>query len=308
MSIVYKSELQRGLYWQQQFARELPDIAFHLWPETGDPTQVEYLIAWIPPEDCGERFPNLKVVFSVGAGVDQFDVRQLPPGVKVVRMVDPGITQGVVEYVTLATLALHRDLPAYLNQQRQAEWHALDWVPAGERRVGIMGLGNMGQAVIRQLQGLGFALRGWSRSRHALAGIDIFAGSEELPAFLADCDILVCMLPLTDDTRHILCADTFAHLPDGARLINAGRGGHLVEQDLLAALDSGRIHSAFLDVAEQEPLPPEHPFWQHPGVIFTPHIAGVTRAGSAYRQLIDNVRRHRAGDAMIGEVDTSLGY
>ncbi|NHN37868.1 glyoxylate/hydroxypyruvate reductase A [Pseudomaricurvus alcaniphilus] len=286
----------------------MPELSFHLWPDVGDPEAVEFLVAWLPPDNMLELFPNLRVVFSVGAGVDHFDLSAFPPQLQLVRMLDPGIAQGMVEYVTLGTLALHRDMPRFLQQQRQQQWQAQPWVPAQQRRVGVMGLGNLGRAVIAQLRSLGFQLNGWSRSAHQLQGVTCFAGWEQLPDFLQQTDLLICLLPLTAETRHILCARNFNHLPAGAALINAGRGGHLQEEDLLAALDSGQLGAAMLDVLQEEPPGYSHPFWQHPKIWLTPHIAGVTSHDSGCDVLLDNVRRFRQGLPMHGAVDLSRGY
>jgi len=308
MSILYNSDPERGRQWRQRFAEEEPNVPFYIWPDVGDPGAVEYLVAWNPPEAFFENFPNLRVVFSVGAGVDQFDLNHFPSSVTLVRMLDPGITQGIVEYVTLGVLALHRNLPEYLAAQRVARWEPIPSLPAQRRRVGIMGLGNLGRAVIEQLQNFGFPLSGWSRSRHVIPGVRCFAGREELPDFLGQTNILVCLLPLTDTTRGILCSETFDLLPQGARLLNAGRGGHLCEKDLLQALDSGRISAALLDVLDKEPPARDHPFWQHPRILMTPHIAATTQADSGCQVLLDNIRRHRAGLVMSGEVDRNSGY
>lgn len=307
ISIVYKSEPQRGEHWRARFAEQEPSLPFHIWPEVGDPAAVEYLVAWQPPADLS-CFPQLRVIFSIGAGVDQFDLSSLPPQVKLVRMLDPGITQGMVEYATLAVLALHRDLPRYLEAQRAARWQALPGLSAQRRRVGIMGLGNLGRAVCSQLQHLGFPVSGWSRSRHSLPGLTCFAGTGELPQFLSQVDILVCLLPLTEETRGILCADTFASLPEGACLVCAGRGGHLREQDLLDALASGQLQAAVVDVLEPEPPASEHPFWQHPRILLTPHIAATTQADSGGDVLLENIRLERAGLPIPGEVDRGAGY
>jgi len=265
-------------------------------------------VAWQPPEQPFARYPNLRVVFSVGAGVDQFDLHSFPDHVRLVRMLDPGITQGMIEYATLAVLSLHRDLPAYLGAQREGRWQAIPWVPAQRRTIGIMGLGKLGQAVAAQLRAMGFPVCGWSRSQRNIDGLRSYAGAGQFEGFLGECNILVCLLPLTESTRGILNAETFRQLPRGARLINIGRGGHLCEIDLLEALDNGQLSAAVIDVLEEEPPRPDHPFWHHPGILLTPHVAATTQVDSGFEVLLDNIRRHRAGQALLGEVDLGAGY
>jgi glyoxylate/hydroxypyruvate reductase len=225
-----------------------------------------------------------------------------------VRMVEPGIVQGMVEYVTHAVLGLHRDMPQYRRQQQEGRWQPLPVRPAGERRVGVLGLGSLGQAVLAQLVSLGFDCAGWSRSRHEVDGVQCHAGSDELPAFLARTDILVCLLPLTDSTRGFLDAKLFSMLPMGAGLVHVGRGPHLVEHDFLEALASGRIGDAVLDVTDPEPLPPAHAFWRHPRIQLTPHIASMTQPLSAAEAVLGNLRRFEAGEPMAGLVDRTRGY
>ncbi|MFC7735797.1 2-hydroxyacid dehydrogenase [Roseomonas sp. GCM10028921] len=308
MSFVYKSEPLRGAEWRRLFTEALPDLPFHIWPETGDPAGVRYLAAWQPPEDIATRFPALEVLFSVGAGVDQFDLGALPPSVQVVRMVEPGLTAGMVQYVTLSVLALHREFPLFLDQQRRGIWAATKGVRAERRRVGVLGLGVLGLAAVKALRGFGFAVSGWSRCRRDLDGAPSFAGTGELPAFLAELDILVCLLPLTEETRGMLCASLFDVMPRGAGVVNAGRGGHLVAADLLAALDSGQVSAAILDVSDPEPPPPDHPFWHHPRIWLTPHVASMTHAETGGEAVIENIRRHRRGEPMLGLVDRLRGY
>lgn len=308
MSFVYKSDPVRGRQWAEIFAREAPALAFRIWPDIGDPVQVRFLAAWEPPARLGELFPNLQVLFSSGAGVDQFDFAALPAGLPVVRMVEPGIIGGMVEYVSWAVLALHRDMLQYRRQQAQAQWKAAPVRPAGHCRVGVLGLGSLGRAALAQLRSFGFDCAGWSRSRHQVDGVQCFAGADELPAFLARTQILVCLLPLTDETRGFLDATLFAQLPRGAGLVQVGRGPQLVQVDLLAALAQGRIADAVLDVTDPEPLPPDHPFWQHPNIWLTPHIASMTQPDTAARVVLDNLRRFEAGEEMVGRVDRARGY
>lgn len=309
MSLLYLSDPARGATWARHFADHAPDIAFHMDPCACDPREVRYLVTWEPPTELTARYPALEVLFSVGAGIDQFDLSALPPDLAVVRMIEPGIVSGMVEYVTMAVLALHRHLPRYLDQQRRGLWQPEAMLTAAaERRVGVLGLGVLGRAVLKALAPFGFPLAGWSRSPHAVDGVATFAGSGELGAFLSRTDILICLLPLTEETRGLLGAPLFDALPCGAMLVNVGRGGHLVADDLVAALDSGRIGAAVLDVADPEPLPPEHPFWRHPGILLTPHIASMTQPDTAAAVVLDNLRRHRAGQPMLGRVDRAHGY
>ncbi|MCO5397544.1 2-hydroxyacid dehydrogenase [Ralstonia soli] len=307
-TFLYKSDPVRGRQWAEVFRQHAPEIDFRIWPDVGDPQRVRFLAAWEPPADLATQFPQLEVLFSSGAGVDQFDFAALPPALPVVRMVEPGIVRGMVEYVTQAVLSLHRDIPAYRRQQQTGEWRPLPVRPAAERRVGVLGLGSLGQAVLAQLLDFGFDCAGWSRSQHVVEGVQCFAGQEALPAFLARTDILICLLPLTDATRRMLNATLFAHLPQGAMLVHVGRGPQLVSDDLLAALDSGQLSEAMLDVTDPEPLPAGHALWKHPRIHITPHIASMTQPLSAAAVVIDNLRRFNAGEPMIGLVDRTRGY
>jgi glyoxylate/hydroxypyruvate reductase A len=307
-SFLYKSDPVRGRQWAEVFAQRAPALPFRIWPDVGDPADVHYLAAWEPPADIATRFPNLKLLFSSGAGVDQFDFSVLPAELPVVRMVEPGIINGMVEYVTHAVLDLHRDMPAYRRQQQQGQWQPLPVRPAAERRVGVLGLGSLGQAVLASLQRFGFDCAGWSRSRHAIEGVDCLAGPAELDHFLARTDILVCLLPLTDATRGFLGTPLFSKLPRGAQLVHVGRGAQLVTDDLLAALDSGRLAEAVLDVTDPEPLPAGHALWAHPRVRITPHIASMTQPHSAAAVVLDNLQRFQRGEPLLGLVDRIRGY
>jgi glyoxylate/hydroxypyruvate reductase A len=308
MAILHLGDEERGRAWREAFARELPEVDFRCSPDEGELTDVRHLVAWTIPLGMIEQLPNLEVIFSIGAGVDQLDLSEVPEGVRIVRMIDPGLTRTMTEYVAMAVLALHRDLPLYISQQRAGRWRPQDVLLARERSVGVMGLGELGLAALDALRLFDFKLSGWSRSARELPEVKCYAGGDELGAFLAGCDILICMLPLTAETRGVLNRDLFRQLPRGARLVNVGRGAHLVQDDLLDALESDHLAAAILDVTDPEPLSPEHPLWRHPAVFITPHLAGVTRHDSAIHPLLDNVRRLAAGMLLQGEVDRTRGY
>jgi glyoxylate/hydroxypyruvate reductase A len=308
MSVLYKSDLARGQAWAGYFATHAPELQFRIWPDSGDLAAVEYLVTWAPAPELLRQLPNLQVIFSTGAGVDHIDFSAVPPTVPVVRMVEPGIINGMVEYVSWAVLAIHRTMREYATLQSAGQWRELAVVPASARCVGVMGLGVLGTAVLGRLGSFGYRLAGWSRTRRELIGVQTWAGAAELPAFLQRCDMLVCLLPLTSETRGILNARLFAQLPRGATLINVGRGAELDNDALLAALASGQLSQAILDVTEPEPLPPGHPFWHHPGITLTPHIASVTQPLSAAAVLLDNLRRHRRGEPLHDQIDRGRGY
>lgn len=308
-TILFKSDVDSARDWKQALQSAMPELEVRIWPDSGDSDDIEYALIWTPIGDVLHTLPNLKVVFSLGAGVDHL-LRQkgLRRDVPIVRMVDSALTQGMSEYLLFHVLRYHRRMPEYAAQQHERRWQQLPQVVPQKRRIGIMGLGIMGADVASKLAALDFNVAGWSRSHKCLTGIQCFYGTDQLHTFLSDTEILICLLPLTLHTKAIINQQTLATLPRGAYVINVARGAHVNEDDLLAALESGHVAGATLDVFADEPLPAGHPFWGHPAVTVTPHIASLTNPSTAAAHIVTNIRRHQRGRALTDVVDWEKGY
>ncbi|MGL4964963.1 MAG: 2-hydroxyacid dehydrogenase [Inquilinus sp.] len=306
---VFASATDDPAQWLPALRAAMPALEVRVWPEIGDPAEIDYAIVWKPPAGMLAGLPNLKVIYSLGAGIDTM-LRDpaLPAEVPLVRMVDLSLTEGMVEFVAEQVLAIHRQARTYRAQQAAGVWEQHDQRLARDVTVGILGLGTLGSAAARVLQALNFRVAGWSRTPKAVEGVEGFAGAAQLDAFLAQSEILVCLLPLTAETENILDRRLFAALPRGAWVINAGRGHQLVDADLIAALDSGHLAGAVLDVFRTEPLPADHPFWTHPKVVLTPHVAANNNATYATLRLAEQIARFERGEPMQDVVDRSRGY
>jgi len=291
--------------WVTALSPAAPAVELRVWPDQGAADEVDYVVTWGQPRGFFARFPRLKAIFWTGAGVDGLLLDPDLPDVPITRMVDDSLRRGMVEFVTERVLHYHRLMPQYAAQQRAREWRVLMPPLARDRTVGVLGLGELGGACAQALAGLGFKVRGWSRSPRMLPGVDARTGP--IADFLPGCEIIACVLPLTPQTRGILNRETFARL-DGAWLINAGRGGHLEEEDLIPALDEGRLAGASLDVFRTEPLPPEHLFWGDPRIVVTPHAAALTHPSTAGPKILENLRRAVAGEPLNELVDRARGY
>ena len=308
MALLFYSKVDDPEEWTEALRRAEPALDVRVWPNIGDAADIDAALVWRPPTGMLASLPNLKAIFSLGAGVDHVFADAELPDLPVVRLVDPALTSQMVEYVLLAVLHHHRRMDTYRAYQARSEWHQLPAADTGACRVGVMGLGEIGQAIARALAGFGFAVAGWSRTPKRMDGTESFYGADQLAPFLGRSDIVACVLPLTGETTGILGASAFAAMPKGAYVINAGRGGHLVEADLMAALDSGHLSGAWLDVCQDEPLPSENPLWRQPNVTITPHIAGWVLPRTASIQVIENLRRVLAGEPPRNIVDPARGY
>ncbi|MGH6953325.1 MAG: 2-hydroxyacid dehydrogenase [Alphaproteobacteria bacterium] len=308
-ALLFKSTYDDSSHWGRVLGTHVPGLEVRVWPEVGRVEDIAYALVWKPEHGDLKRYPNLKVILSLGAGVDHvFEDPELPRGVPVARIVDLDLAAQLSEYVLYGVLHFHRKMPAYLENQRRREWGKPGRAVARQCRVGVMGLGVIGGDAARKLAALDFDVRGWSRTEKRIEGIKCFHGSDQLAPFLRETDILVCVLPLTRATNGIINAKTLALLPRGAHLINIARGAHIVDDDLLAALDSGQIAGALLDVFRAEPVPREHRFWTHPKVIITPHIAGDPNPDTAAEQVADNILRARAGRPLANVVNAAAEY
>jgi len=274
------------------------------------PEDVDYVQSFRPPHGLLKTFPNLKTIFSLGAGVDGFlSDPEFPKHVPLVRFVDPQLSTEMAQYVVMHTLLQHRHQRDFDAAQATGKW-AQRVLPrrTADTRIGILGLGEIGTVAGERLRDLGFPVSGWSRSRKSVRDIESYAGQDELEAFLRISDFLICLLPLTHETRGILNAKTFATLPEGAYVINVARGGHLVEADVITAIDSGHLAGATLDVFETEPLPETSPLWRHPKIIVTPHIAAITDPRIAVQYILEGIARNERGETLENIVDVDREY
>ena len=285
-----------------------PDMDLRVWPDDGDQADVTFTLVWSQPQGLFSQYPNLQVIASMGAGVDSLlQDASIPAQAKVVRMVDPRLVSQMGDYVLAAVLNHVRQFPDYAQYQQQHQWQPIQPRNIDSVTVGVMGLGQIGSAVATRLSQLGFKVVGWSRRERSVANVQVFSG-QQLSDFLAISEILICLLPLTAETENVLNVDTLGQLPQGAYVVNVARGNHLVEADLLSLIDHHHLAGACLDVFRQEPLPQEHPFWSHPKITITPHIASLTDPVSVAPQIIDNYRRMAAGQPLLNQVDIQQGY
>jgi glyoxylate/hydroxypyruvate reductase A len=293
--------------WRDAVAKHLPGMELRIWPEANDLDDIEYLAFIRPDFDVIPPLPNLKAMFSRSAGVEAFIDHPKLPKVPLGKVEPAGGDPMMTEYVVMHVLRLHRDMPGYAQAQANREWLRKPIVRPEQRRVGFLGYGLMSKAPALVLKSLGFPVSAWVRSPRQ-EEVPIFHGPDQLEPFLNQTDIAVCLLPLTPETEGIFCARTFAMMPEGAMVINVGRGGHVVDADLIAALDSGQLSYAVLDALKPEPLPPESPLWLHPKVTVMPHVARRPTVDQLMVELAANIRSVEAGGGLLQQIDVTTGY
>jgi glyoxylate/hydroxypyruvate reductase A len=309
LAILYADDPNDAQAWARAIAILDSRLELRFWPDWGEASDVDFVIVGGKAPGDLRRFGNLRAIQSTWAGVNHLLTDPgLPPERPLARMVDRGLTVSMTEYVVMHALDQARRGPDLRAAQRARQWLDLPQRLPGDIRIAILGLGALGVDAGNRLRDLGFDMRGWSRSPKSLPGIACFVGQDELPACLADVEILICLLPLTDETRGILGTQVFTHLKRGASLIHAARGAQLVEADLMQALADGRLSHAVIDVFATEPLPPAHPFWKHPAITVTPHVAAITRPGTGAEDIVENYGRALRGEALINQVDRAQGY
>ncbi len=294
--------------WRATFEEKLPDLEIRNWPDAEDLADIEYLAFMHPDFDSLPVFPNLKAMFSRAAGVESFVRHPKLPKVPLCKVEPPGGDPMMTEYVVMHVLRFHRDMPGYQAAQANREWRRTTIVRPEQRHVGFLGFGMMARAPALVLKSLGFKVSAWVRNPRRADDVPIWYGADQLDPFLQQTDIAVCLLPLTKETEGIFCARTFAMMPRGAMLINVGRGKHVVDEDLIEALDSGQLSYAALDALWPEPLPPTSPLWLHPKVTVMPHVARRPTVAQIVTEIAANIRSIQAGGRLLQEVDIETGY
>ncbi|MGF7158896.1 glyoxylate/hydroxypyruvate reductase A [Rhodoligotrophos appendicifer] len=313
MAVLYIAQGWDLAPWQEAIEQQAPDREARIWPDYGDPTEIDYALVWKPPHGVFKTFPNLKGIFNLGAGVDHLMADRTLPDIPIGRIIDPNMTMRMTEYVVLQVLLHHRQQLLLSEAQRSRKWASINQPAAADVRVGVMGLGVLGGDAAEKLRQLGFRVAGWSRTAKQLAGIECFCGAEQFTAFLNRTDIVVCLLPHTPETEGLLNADAFKALAKdgplaGPVLINAGRGKVHVETDILHALESDDLHAVSLDVFEQEPLDPGSPLWSHPRAVITPHIASDSDPKSLTTFILRQMKRIEAKKEIEARIDLAQGY
>ena len=306
MNITFCCSDTKAEPWLTGLRAALPGAKIEVW-QAGAPL-ADHAVVWAPPQQFFDEQPQLKGIFNIGAGVDALLKLRLPPQAIVVRLDDAGMSVQMAEYVCHAVIRHFREFDGYESDVKAGLWSFRKPRVRADFSVGVMGLGVLGERVAKALQVFEFPVNGWSRSVKSVAGVRCFAGAAQFDDFLAASKVLVNLLPLTPETRDIMRLDTLSKLPSGGYVINVARGAHLVEQDLIQLIDSGHLAGATLDVFRTEPLPPEHPFWQHPKITVTPHTSARTLRDESIAQIAGKIMAFERGEPIAGIVDPVRGY
>ena len=309
MNIVIRVDPETRQFWKDKISSLLTEYSVYLWDEDDfSPEEIDFAIVWAPPAGMLASLPNLKAVFSVGAGISHItDDPTHPADLPIVRTTGDVLRQRMCEYVVLHVLRIHRRLPEIEAASQKKEWKWIVEPTASTKTIGIMGVGNLGMAAAQALSAIGYRVKGLARREKEVDGISIYT-SDQMNEFLDGVEILISMLPGTPETENIIDADTIAQLPEGAWVINVGRGSQVHDDDLLKGLDSGQLGGAVLDVFRNEPLPEGHAFWGHPKILITSHTASAIEAAVGGQIIADNIRRFAAGDQVPDMVDLEQGY
>lgn len=291
---------------QQRLQQALPTTRIEIWPALTDPAAITFAVLWKQPAGVVATLPSLVALQSFGAGVDGILADTTLPSVPLARIVDPALTAAMLEYLTGVESYYRLRLDTFAAKQQQKEWHPKS--PRKLKTLCVLGLGELGAAAAEHFQQLGYQVTGWARRQRHLPNIKCYAGDSQLAAALAEADLVICLLPLTAQTANLVNAQVFAMMKSGAIFINVARGGIVDDTALIAALDSGHLQAACLDVFRQEPLPATHPFWSHPAILVTPHTSAVTRVDTVVAQIAENYRRSQQGLPLLNQVDLAQGY
>ena len=295
--------------WRAAIQNELPDELIEVYPHVKDPETVDFVITFKPRKAALKEFPNIKVIQSLGAGVNNIiETNALTADMTLARIVDPFLAEDMWEFTLAVVLSEIKNLPKYQEQKAQSLWKPSYYKRFRDTTIGILGLGKIGSCVATNFAKLGFQVKGWSNSPKDIEGVDSYFGKEQLSNALKEVDFLINILPLTEATEGILTTSTLEMLPKGAFLMNVGRGPHNDEAAIMSMLDREHLSGTLLDVFHQEPLPAEHPFWQHPKIKITPHVASLTNRSSAAVLIADNYRRFKAGKQLANVVSLEKGY
>lgn len=297
----------RADQWRAEFEPLLANEDLRWWPEVGDPTEIEYVIAWVMPRSALQQFTNLRAVFSLGAGTEQWQKQDMPD-VPVVRLADPAMASEMAAYALAWVIRHQRKFDQIDQHQRAGEWVIPPYTQSWQHRVGILGHGTIGGRIGQAFSDLGFPVNAWSRTARETPGVTHYAGLDELDAFLGASDAVINVLPSTAETRGLLNADRLAKFVPGSIFVNVGRGTVLDEQALIAALDNGPLQAAVLDVTHPEPPVEGSPLYSHPAVTLTAHLSGATQVRSAAQLIASNLARLRAGEIVEPILDRSQGY